>query len=200
MDIRFKEPQRHRAVLIDGQAGRESFLECLLGDRGITVVARYAAAGEVAGLRQLPECDLIILCVRALSEQVGRALGQMSERFGRPVLVISETDAPGQVEAAVSAGASAVLCIGPSTDRLGSAVASAISIHDRLQGFERRAVDAERRLEDRKLVERAKSILMQQRGISEPDAFRQLQRTSMDRNETLAHVARSVIAAKELLG
>ena len=200
MNIRFKQPQRYRAILLDGQDGRAQFMESLLADRGITVVARYGSVAEATTLRQLPESELIIVfCAEAASREMS-ALSSFGGTGSRAVVAITENDDPVAIESLIAAGATSVLCFGPSADRLGVTISSAIAMQQRLERLQQQADAAERRLEDRKLVERAKGILMQQRGLSEPEAFRALQHASMQRNEPLTDVARSIIAAKELLG
>lgn len=200
MDIRLKEPHRQRAVLIDGLGDREAFLDGLLLDRGIAVIARYASLAEACLARALPECDLVIVYLRTLTATAERDLGRLGQGASRPVLLICETDAPDQIAAGVIAGAHAVLSVGAASDRLRTACVAAIAQFERVDSLRRRALAAERDLETRKLVERAKGILMSQRGIGEGDAYRELQRVSMNRNEPIGDVARSIIAAKELLG
>ncbi len=200
MNIRFKQPQRYRAVLLDGQDARAQFLESLLADRGRAVVARYGAVAEATTLRRLPESELIIVFCAEASPRELSALSSLSDEGARAVVAITENDDPIAIERLITAGATSVLCVGPSADRLGVAISSAIAMQQRLERLQQQADAAERRLEDRKLVERAKGILMQQRGLPEPEAFRALQHASMQRNEPLTDVARSIIAAKELLG
>lgn len=200
MQIRIKEPQRYRAVLIDEQDNREHFLAALLQDRGIVVVQRFGSLGEAVNLHHLPDCDLVVVCLTEIARADCLRLQDGVKAFARPVLAITEDDDPDRVAALVAAGADHVLCIGTSTDRLRSAVAQAFASFGRMEGYRADVLRAEQRLEERKLIERAKGILIQQRAISEPDAMRELQHTSMKRNEPLAQVARTIIAAKELLG
>lgn len=200
MDIRLIEPQRHRAVLIDEHADREQFLQALLLDRGIVVIGRYATVREATAVRQVPDCDLLIIYLRALAQADFAPLKTVADTYKCPLLVLTETDDHDGTHAAIQAGANAVLCIGASSDRLRSATASAIAQFEQIEALKLTAMRAEQDLEDRKLIERAKSILMHQRSIAEPDAFRELQQTSMNGNKPLAEVARTVIAAKELLG
>jgi response regulator NasT len=200
MNIRLIEPQRNRAVLVDAHRDHERFVECLLMDRGIFVVARYGSLSDMASEKALAPAELVIVIDNSLAPPFCEALSRTTARVALPVLVITEVSAPERIEAALVAGAHAILSIGASADRLGAAAVSAIASFERLASLERRAVTAERKLEERKLIERAKGILMQQRGIGEPDAFQELQRTSMQRNQPLPEIARSIIAAKELLG
>lgn len=200
MDVRLKEPERHKAVLVDDVAGRERFLEALLLDRGILIVARYACLEELAGLRRPPECDLVIACVTPIDDTACRAIRRVTESLACALLVITETGNEAQIGSAIVAGADSVLPIGAGVDRLKCAAVIALASHERTSALRETARNAERRLEERKLIERAKGILMTQRGLAEPDAFRELQDTSMKRNQTLPDVARRIIEAKELLG
>ncbi len=200
MNIRLKEPQRYRALLVDAHRDHERFVECLLLDRGIFVLARYASLADLASQASPPPADLVIVIDNELDGRTCEMLAHTGSHLARPILVITEVSDPARIEAAMISGAHAILSIGASADRLGAAAVCALATFDRLAGLEQRAASAEQKLEERKLIERAKGILMQQRGIPEPDAFHELQRTSMHRNQPLSEIARSIIAAKELLG
>jgi response regulator NasT len=200
MDVRLKEPERHKALLVDAVAGRERFLETLRLDRGILIIGRYSALGELIGLRDLPACDLVIAYLTGIDEAACKAIRNVSERFNRALLVITETGDEAQIANAVVAGADSVLPIGAGVDRLKCATTLAIAGFERTATLRRTVRDAEQRLEERKLIERAKGILMTQRGIAETEAFRELQTTSMRQNRPLPDVARRIIEAKELLG
>lgn len=200
MYVWLKEPQRLKAILIARQDDRDAFLEALLFDKGLTVVDRIASVGEACGLRDLPQADLVVAVTSADDKDVLKGLAAFSEKFRIPVLAVTDSDLPEHIAALTGAGAHSVLCIGMTTDRVRAAATAAIAGYEKLAALERRAENAERSLSDRKLIERAKGILMQQRGISEGDAFRELQTSSMKRNEPLPKVAETIIAAKELLG
>ncbi len=200
MDLRLKEPERHRAVLIDAFAGRERFLETLLSDRGILIVARFSALAELIAQREPQSCDVIIAYLDTIDETACQAIRAATDKFPRALLVITETGDETQIANAALAGADSVLPIGAGIDRLKCAAAVAMASFERTGALRKAASEAEQRLEERKLVERAKGILMTQRGIAETDAFRELQATSMRQNRRLPDVARRIIEAKELLG
>lgn len=200
MQFRLKEPKRYRAIFVDTREGSDPFLECLLSDRGIMVVARYGSNAEFQALRNPPEADLFIAYLPEATAATIKDLKRASETFAGPIMVMTEADEPVAVQDFIDAGAHSIVCTATSSDRLRLAAAAAVSTHEQMRHLSERADRAERALEERKLIERAKGILMQQRGISEHDAMRELQRKSMQRNETLPMVARTIIAAKELLG
>ena len=200
MQLRLKEPSRYRAIFVDARETADPFLECLLGDRGMMLVGRYASLREFSLLRSLPEADLFIVYLARVDGTELRDLRLAGEAFGGPVMVMTESDEPSVIQELIDAGAHSILCTAASSDRVRLAAGAAVGNHERLRRMNERADRAERALEERKLIERAKGILMQQRGISEHEALRELQRKSMHRNESLPVVARTIIDAKELLG
>ena len=200
MDVRLKEPQRFRVLLIDPDQGRHRFLQSLLEDRGFVVVDYYASVSELAADAEAGAADLLIIYAATLEAAACDQIRQARALHPRPILLISERDTPADVGRAIAAGADSILPIGVTADRFGCAAHSAMAAFARVQAIEEQVADLQRELEHRKLIERAKGILMTQRQISEQDAFREIQQRSMDRNVPMPDVARSIIAAKELLG
>jgi AmiR/NasT family two-component response regulator len=174
MDVRLKEPRRYRALLVDAELGRQQFLRSLLEDRGFMVVGSYPSVGELLEIEDAPRADLVILYAGIL-----HALDDVRTTRAANALPMP---------------------IGVTTDRFRSAAHSAMASSERMRGLAATAEDLRRELEQRKLVERAKGILMAQRQISEPEAFREIQQVSMQRNIPMPEIARSIIEAKELLG
>ncbi len=200
MEIRLKEPQRHRAFLVDPAEGRDQFLQSLIEDRGFIVVSRYPSLERLLDEEDKPEAGLVIIYAETIEEGLCEGLRALRACDPRPVLLISQQDDPEAIARTIDAGASAFLPIGISTDRFRSAAHSAMAVHSRIADARQEAERLKQQLEERKAVERAKGILMEQRGISERDAFREIQLSSMRRNIPMPEVARSIIEAKELLG
>jgi response regulator NasT len=199
MDVRLKEPQRFRALLVDADQERHRFLRSLLEDRGFLVVASFA---NVEAMRASPQgaADLLILYAATLDHATCEQIRAARQSRSLPILLVSEGDAPGDVAVAIEAGADSILPIGITADRFRCAAHSAMATFARMQDADEQIGALQRELEHRKLIERAKGILMTQRHISEQDAFREIQQRSMERNIPMPDVARSIIAAKELLG
>lgn len=126
-----------------------------------------------------------------------RALADEGRR--RPVVVITGVDDPALIERSIDAGVSAYLTKPIDERELDAALRLAATRQSELEALEAEATRARQALEDRKLVERAKGVLMQALGLSEPDAFRRLQRSARDRNLRLVEVARQVIDSEDVL-
>lgn len=199
MDVRLKEPQRFRALLVDADEVRHRFLRSLLEDRGFLVIATCATVGEMKASPQ-GAADLLILYGATLDDSTLEQIRTARQKTNLPIMLISEGDAPVDVAVAIEAGVDSILPIGVTADRFRCAAHSAMAVFGRMQSAGQQIDLLRRELEHRKLIERAKGILMSQRRISEQDAFREIQQRSMERNIPMPDIARSIIAAKELLG
>jgi two-component system, response regulator PdtaR len=127
-----------------------------------------------------------------------RSLAELG--FRRPVVVITGVEDPHLVDRSIEIGVSAYLTKPIDERELEAAIRLAAARHEEFLRLEAEVSRAEQALEDRKLVERAKGLLMDRVGLSEDDAFRRIQRLARDRNQRLAEIARTVIDNADLLG
>jgi AmiR/NasT family two-component response regulator len=117
----------------------------------------------------------------------------------RPIVVITGVDDPDLIERSIATGVSAYLTK-PIDDRaLDAGIRLAASRHAEFKALEAEVTKAQQALEDRKLIEQAKGILISATGIPEPEAFRRIQRAARDRNLRLADVARRIVEQRSLL-
>jgi response regulator NasT len=117
----------------------------------------------------------------------------------RPVVVVTGVDDPTLIERSIASGVSAYLTKPVDSRELEAALALAAARHAEFEALEAEVDRAQQALEDRKLVERAKGLLMSALGLSEQEAFRRLQRTARERNLKLAHVASQIVEQRDLL-
>jgi two-component system, response regulator PdtaR len=121
------------------------------------------------------------------------------EGFRRPVVIVTGVDDPGLVERSIASGVSAYLTKPIDTRELDAAIKLAAARHAEFDALEAEVGKAQQALEDRKLVERAKGLLMSALKLSEQDAFRRLQMTARERNLRLAEVASRIVEQQSLL-
>jgi response regulator NasT len=121
------------------------------------------------------------------------------EGLRRPVIVVTGVDDPGLIERSIASGVSAYLTKPIDSRELEAAIALAAARHAEFQALEAEVDRAQQALEDRKLVERAKGLLMSALDLSEQDAFRRLQLTARERNLRLADVAGRIVDQQSLL-
>jgi response regulator NasT len=122
------------------------------------------------------------------------------EGLRRPVVVLTGVEDPGLVERSVSSGVSAYLTKPIDDRQLDAAIKLAAARHDELLRLEAELQLARQSLSERKLIERAKGVLMDALGLSEADAFARLQHAARNRNLRLPTVAQQVIDHRDLLG
>jgi two-component system, response regulator PdtaR len=117
----------------------------------------------------------------------------------RPVVVVTGVDDASLIERSIASGVSAYLTKPVDTRELEAALALATARHAEFEALEAEVDQARQALEDRKLVERAKGLLMSALDLSEQDAFRRLQLTARERNLRLADVASRIVEQQSLL-
>jgi response regulator NasT len=122
-----------------------------------------------------------------------------AEGFRRPVVVVTGVDDPSLIERSIASGVSAYLTKPVDSRELGAAIELAAARHAEFQALEAEVDRAQQALEDRKLVERAKGLLMTALNLSEQDAFRRLQLTARERNLRLADVAARIVEQQSVL-
>lgn len=118
----------------------------------------------------------------------------------RPVVIVTGADDPALIERAISSGVGAYLTKPIESRELGAAIAVATARHEELRALEAEVQSGRQALEDRKLVERAKGLLMSALQLSEPEAFGRIQRTARERNLRLVEVARAIVEQEPVLG
>jgi AmiR/NasT family two-component response regulator len=117
----------------------------------------------------------------------------------RPVVVVTGVDDPSLIERSIVSGVSAYLTKPVDSRELEAALTLAAARHAEFEALEAEVGRAQQALEDRKLVERAKGLLMSALDLSEQDAFRRLQLTARERNLRLADVAGRIVEQQRLL-
>lgn len=129
-----------------------------------------------------------------------RAAQQLAaEGLRRPVVVLTGVEDPSLVDRSISTGVSAYLTKPVDQRQLDAAIRLAAARHEELLKLEANAQQARQALTERKVIERAKGLLMDTLGIPESEAFARLQRAARNRNLHLPQVAQQVIDQRDLL-
>lgn len=168
-----------------------------LGHEAVGPAADGAEAIELARAN-LPDVyvfDIEMPCIDGLEA----AVQLTAEGLRRPVVVVTGVEDPSLIERSIASGVSAYLTKPVDSVELGAAIELAAARHAEFQALEEEVDRAQQALEDRKLVERAKGLLMTALDLSEQDAFRRLQLTARERNLRLADVAARIVEQQSLL-
>lgn len=189
-----------RVLLVDDGAHRVSLIRDELVRAGHEVVGVIDSAPVLHDSVARLQPDVVIVDSESPTRDTLEHLATLSGRNPRPVVVFAEDDADDPLQQAMAAGVSAYVVAGLQPQRLASVLRVAIVRFEQDKALRQQLAQARSELSSRKLVDRAKGILMRARGIDEEQAYRQLRRLAMDRGEKLVQVAERVIAADELLG
>ncbi|WP_019810190.1 ANTAR domain-containing response regulator [Saccharomonospora halophila] len=185
-------PQRRVLVAEDEALIRLDLVE-MLREEGYEVVGEAGDGEEAIKLATDLRPDLVILDVKMPKLDGIDAAAKITGDRIAPVVILTAFSQRDLVERAREAGSMAYL-VKPFAKRdLVPAIELAVSRFSELKALESEVAGLNDRLETRKLIDRAKGLLMTHQGLTEPDAFRWIQRTAMDRRTTMKAVAEAVI-------
>ena len=188
-----ESPQITRIVIAEDEALIRLDLKEMLEEEGYTVVGEAGDGETAVKLAEDLRPDLVILDVKMPVLDGLSAAEQIHEAHIAPVLMLTAFSQRDLVDRARDAGAMAYIVKPFGKGDLMPAIEMAVSRYTEICTLEEEIADLNQRLETRKLVDRAKSVLQTKFGLTEPAAFRWIQKTSMDRRMTMRAVAEAVI-------
>ena len=189
-----------RVMLVDQNRGRAAILEQALMDHGHEVVARVSTEEDLIGKVNEVKPDIIIIDMDSPDRDTLESMRTITRDQPKPIVMFSDKSDSLAINDAVRAGVSAYVVDGLSPNRLKPIMDVAIARFREFQALRNELEETKSKLVDRKDVEKAKGILMKQRGMSEDEAYKALRKLAMDRNIKIGDAARNLIAAAELLG
>jgi len=187
-------------LVIDENRIRASIIEEGLRENGydnVTVVHDIAGiARTIAAINP----DVIVIDLENPNRDTLENMFQLSRAVKRPVAMFVDRADRASIEAAVEAGVSAYVVDGLKRERVKPILDMAIVRFNAFSSLSRELEAARSELEDRKMIERAKGILMTSKGLSEEDAYALLRKTAMNQNRKIVEIAQSLVTAAGLLG
>ncbi|WP_129657810.1 ANTAR domain-containing response regulator [Rothia halotolerans] len=188
-----EEAPRRRVVVAEDEALIRLDIVEILKDRGFEVVAEAANGEEAVAMAKEHEPDVVLMDVK-MPKMDGISAAEIiaNERIA-PVVLLTAFSQKELVDRATEAGAMAYV-VKPFTENdLIPSIEVAMSRYEQIKALESEVTDLKEQFETRKLVERAKSLLISKMGLSEPEAFRWIQKTSMDRRLSMREVADTIV-------
>jgi response regulator NasT len=188
-----------RVILLEPEAARSSNTVDLLEGAGCKLVSRAPDTEVLCDCLQRMPVDLVALSVDTPDEALFNGLLRVQAVSPIPVVLFTADDAQDTIRRAVQSGVSAYVADGVNPSRVRSILDAAMARFQQFKALADELVRTRGQLAERKQIERAKGIIMAQRGLSEEQAYRLMRKTAMDRNKRMAEIADSIIAASELL-
>lgn len=191
--------EKLRIALVDEKAERSSDLERALGEAGFEVVARLGGPEDLrARIAELAP-DVVIIDMQSPDRDVLEDMQRLHREHPRPIVMFVDESDSESIRAAVEAGVSAYVVNGLKARSVRPIIEVAIARFRAFQALRDELAAARTSLAERKLIERAKGILMSRRGVSEEEAYQLLRKSAMDRKMKLADVAKNLIEMAEFL-
>lgn len=187
-------------LVIDTDTIRGSILEDGLRDAGYPDVTVISEMGHL--VRRIAELDpdVIFIDLENPNRDMLEHMFAVSRSVQRPIAMFVDQSDTSMIEAAVDAGVSTYIVDGLKKERVKPILDMTISRFNAVNRLREELEATRSELADRKVIDRAKGILMKMRGLSEDEAYKLLRKTAMDQNRRVAEVAESLITSVGLLG
>lgn len=191
---------RIKVLLVDDSPRRTAILRAALEKARYQVAAVLESPLELLRAVEAHRPDIIIIDTDSRSRDVLEHVVMVSRDQPRPIVMFSSDGATESIRDAVKAGVSAYIVDGLDAKRVEGIVEVAVARFEEYQRLVTELAEANLKLSERKLVDRAKGILMKSRGVSEDEAYHALRKLAMTRKMRLGDAAKSVIDMEDLLG
>lgn len=187
-------------LVIDENRARAAIIEAGLREAGHERVTLVHSMAGIARRIEEAAPDVIVIDLENPGRDMLEDMFQLSRAVRRPVAMFVDRSDSASIAAAVEAGVSAYVVDGLRQDRVKPILDMAVSRFNAFARLTRELQEARDELEGRKVVDRAKRLLMARRGLSEEEAYALLRRTAMNRNRRIVEIAQSLLTAADLLG
>ena len=187
-------------AVIDPSRARAAILEEGLRAAGVGTVVIIPDGTDLQARVATLKPDVVVIHLESPSRDILEQMSSIARHVERPVAMFVDRSDQTMMQAAVDAGISAYVVDGLRAERIKPILDIAILRFNAFARLQRELDEARSELADRKLIERAKGILMTRKGLSEDDAYRLLRRQAMNEKRKIAEIARAIVTAAELLG
>ena len=186
-------------LLIDDNPARAEIVEAGLRNAG------YRLVGRLEGTTDLPrrvgelEPDVIVVSIDSPSRDTIEDMRRSTQQQPRPIALFVDRSDPATIAAAMEAGVSAYVVKGLAEDRVRSVVDVAVGHFNRYHAMREELERARLTLLERKTIDRAKGLLMEQKGLAEDAAYKLLRKLAMDQNKRIGEVAQDLVTYARVL-
>jgi len=192
-------PRPLRVMLIDDRSDRREMLGSAL--QGVDCALVSCVSGDSDLLSAVQSCnpDVILIDIEAPGRDTLESLESVQSTLPRPMVMFSQDDNYQTIRRVTQAGVSAYVVDGLQLARVRPIIDAAVARFEQFNRLESELKAVRRQLAERKTIDKAKGIIMRQRGLPEEQAYQAMRKLAMDTNRTLADVAQNIIEAASIL-
>ena len=188
-----------KVMIVDNDLERTSPLKQSLLDTGFDVIAHLDDTMNLDAACCELQPDIVIIDTDSPSRDTLENICVMTMHAPRPIVMFTHDDDRAKIKSATQAGVSAYVVGNIPNERLRPVIDAAVARFDEFKQLKAELQEANLKLSDRKVIERAKGLLMKQRGIEEDEAYNLLRNMAMQKNMRIATLADQVVEAAKLL-
>ncbi|RZI81948.1 MAG: ANTAR domain-containing protein [Rubrivivax sp.] len=181
------------------EAERSRMLRIALLEAGFNIVAALPADAFLPERIAQIQPDMIVVDAESQGRDILEHVVMATRGERRPIVLFSDDEDTSHVRAAIASGVSAYVVAGLPSESIKPVIDVAMARFQHEEGLRRELADARSQLEDRKVIERAKGLLMSKHGLSEPEAYSKLRKAAMDKGLKLAEVAQRLLDVADML-
>ena len=187
-----------KVVIVDESPVRSAIIEEGLREAGFTQVTRIEEMANLLARIYALDPDVIVIDLENPSRDVLEQMFQVSRIVKRPIAMFVDQSDAASIQASVDAGVAAYIVGGLVKERVKNILDLCISRFNAFSRLQTELDQAKTALEDRKVIDRAKGILMKAKNLTEEEAYALLRKTAMNEKKKIAEIAQSVITASEM--
>ena len=189
---------KQKVLLIDENSTKTEMLTSSLEEAGFDVVGRVSCGDDILVGIQLCDPDVLVVDMESPNDYIFNQLVEINKECPKPIVFFSDKGELNVIEKAVKVGVSAFVVDGLTASRVKPVIELAIARFREMQSLYKKLAASKENLEERKVIERAKGILMSRKEVTEDEAYTSLRKLAMEQNKKLVDVSKNVIEMSEL--
>ncbi len=193
--MKAKTSSRHQVsiLLFDTDSKNGKVLQTELSCYGYQVLARLDINTSLLAGVELHKPDIVMLSIQVLNKDIISDMQALNSADPHPIVIFAEQDSPQIIEQAIKAGVSAYVVDDIQPHRLSPIINVAIARFSELRKIKNELEQTKSKLAGRKIIDKAKGLMMEKKNISEDDAYKHLRKMAMDKGESLEKTAQNII-------
>jgi response regulator NasT len=188
-----------RVMLVDDTPTRSAILEQALLDQGLIVVCRLESAQGLIKNVEIHQPDIIIMDLESPDRDTLESMTVLNQHNPKPVIMFSDEGDSQIISQAIQAGVSAYIVDGINPRRVKPILDVAIARFREYQALRKELKQTRDQLADRKIIDKAKGLLMKTKGLDEEQAYHAMRKMAMDQGKPLVDIAQNILSVMELL-
>ncbi|WP_321323491.1 ANTAR domain-containing response regulator [Thiomicrorhabdus sp.] len=187
-----------KVMLVDNESVRSAILAQALNDNGYEVIARVKPGPGLLAQVALHLPDMIVVDTDSPDRDILESMHLLSEHNPLPVVMFADEENETIIQEAIRSGVSSYVVKGVDMERVNSIMSVSIARFREYQAIKKELKETKSELVDTKLIDKAKRLLMKNKGVDEDQAYEAMRKLSMDANQKMSQVAQNIVNVYEL--